>query len=300
MRPWQFGKPKTPGFGISRDYYLSVLCSRAVLPSIFEIANPEGMGGAVVGLGAPLGGGNGGDRTALQKPLERGAYVVASKDRKTVIQILVVSKEEAGFDPEVFAQSQYAAGMSPELIARLKGTWNLAQLKFESHDPMVYSSLDMFLALAKRVAELSEGVVGDALCRRYMLPGDVIHPHRLDPRIDARDHVVVQFRARPDGIHAYTLGMHKFSLHEYEIHNLFEEDQVAAQTFLLALAQRVLIGDVTKEGDRFGSLKLPFEARVGGFDRSMWEGTPVFELLPPTAHTPGEVMRAWSDEAGLR
>lgn len=299
MRPWQFGKPKTPGFGISSDYYLSVLCSRAVLPSIVEIVNPEGIGGAVVGLGAPLSGG-GGDKSILQRPLERGAYVVASKDRKTVIQVLVVSKEEAGFEPEIFAQSQYAVGMSPELLARLKGTWNLAQLKFESHDPMVYSALDMFLALAVRIADLSEGVIGDALCRRYMLPADAIHRDRMDPRIDARDHVVVQFKSRPDGIQAYTLGMHKFSLHEYEILNLFEEDQVMASAFLIALAQRVLIGDVTKEGDRFGSLTMPFEARIGGFDRSMWEDTPVFELLPPTAHTPGEVMRAWAHEAGLQ
>ena len=93
--------------------------------------------------------------------------------------------------------------------------------------------------------------------------------------------------------------MHKFSLHEYEIHNLYEADQPLAITFLIALVQRVLTGDITEEGDRFGSLKLPFEARVGGFDRSMWEGMPVFELLPPTSSTPGEVMRAWAKEAGL-
>jgi hypothetical protein len=190
--------------------------------------------------------------------------------------------------------------MDPELVARMKGTWNLVQLKFESHDPMVYSALDMFQGLAVRVATLAEGVVGDAICRRYMLPEDVVHRDRMDPRVDARDHIVVQFRTRPDGVHAFTLGMHKFALHEYEILNLFEGEEPMATAFLLALVQRVLTGDMTHEGDQFGAPGMSFEARTGGFDRSMWEGTPVFELLPPTAHLPGEVLRAWAVQAGLR
>lgn len=298
MRSWPFGKPKTPGFGISRDYYLTVLCSRAVLPSIFEIVNPEGKGGSAVGFGAPLAG-DGADKSVLQRPLERGAYVVASKDRKTVMRLVVISKEEAGFDPEAFAQSSMAAGASAELLARLRGTWNLVQLMFESHDPMVYPSLDLFLGIAARIADLGDGVVADAICRRYLLPNEVFRRDRMDPRIDARDHVVVQFRDRPEGIHAYTLGMHKFSMHEYEITNLLEEDRPLAEAFLLALVQRVLIGDLTREGEQFGAPKMSFEARTGGFDRSMWEGTPVYELIPPTSHSPGEALRAWAKETGL-
>ena len=34
MRPWQFGKPKTPGFGLSNRFYLSVLSSRSVMPAL--------------------------------------------------------------------------------------------------------------------------------------------------------------------------------------------------------------------------------------------------------------------------
>jgi hypothetical protein len=54
MRPWQFSKPKNPGFGISRSYYLSVLLAKANLPSIFEIVNPKSEFGAVEGFGVPM------------------------------------------------------------------------------------------------------------------------------------------------------------------------------------------------------------------------------------------------------
>lgn len=292
MRAWQFGKPKTPGFGISRDYFLTIPCSRAVLPSIAQIVNPDGKGGAATGFGVPLGG-QAADKTRLSQPLERGTYAIATKDQKTVLQMMVLSKEEMGFDPEAFVRSPMAQDASPELLARLRGTWNLVQLRFESHDPMVYASLDFFLGIAARIADLGDGVVGDSIGQRYLLPNEVFHRDRLDPKIDARDHVTVHFRMRPDGIHGYTLGMQKFAMPEYEVFNLLPEDPTLAGKFMTAIAQRVLMGDITREGDLFGDPKLPFEARVGGLDRGMWEGIPVWELLPPTTHLPGEVLRAW-------
>ncbi|AIE83406.1 hypothetical protein [Fimbriimonas ginsengisoli] len=298
MRPWQFSRPKGPGFEIGQSYYLSVLCSSSVLPSIVEIVNPKGEGGAMEGFGAPLAG-DSADRTILHRPLERGTYVVASKDRKTVIRLVVISKEEAGFDPEAFAQSAMSATANPEMLARLRGTWNLAQLVFESFDPLVYPALDLFLGVAARIASLGEGVVADAVSQRYLLPDEVFHVPRLDPRVDARDHVSVGFRVRPDGRHAFTMGMRKFNLPEHEILNLFEEDLPFAEPFLLALAEKVLLGDLTRPGDQFGVPKLSFEARDGGFDQELWQGTPVYELLPPTSRTPGECLRAWATEVGI-
>ena len=118
---------------------------------------------------------------------------------------------------------------------------------------------------------------------------------RLDPLIDVRDHVEVKFELRPDGIHAFTLGMQKFALPEYEMLNLLEEDQNEAANFLITLCQSVLLGDMTKTGDRFGSPKALFEARDGGFDTRLWQGLPVFELLPPTANTAGEALHAWKE-----
>lgn len=294
MRNWPFQKPKNPGFGISRGYYLTILSSKSVLPSIAEIANPTGLGGAATGMAVPLV--NDSDKSALTRPMHLGPYAIATIDRKTVLKMLVLSKEEAGYDPELYVRSSMAADDDPELVARMRATWTIAQLTFESHDPAVYPALDFFLGVAVRLATLSEGVVADSICERYRLPNEVLEPKRIHPLIDVRDHISVKLERRSDGIHAYTLGMQKFALPEYEINNLFDEDQIPAQRFLLTLCQSVLIGDLTKAGDRFGSSKALFEAADGGFDRGLWEGLPVFELLPPTSMTPGEALQLWVSE----
>ncbi len=265
-----------------------------MLPSIAEVANPSGIGGAAIALGVPLDSTR--DKALLVQPMERGAYVIASKDRKTVLRLIIVSKEEAGYDPEEYANSPLAIGRDPELVVRIRATWTIGQLVFESHDPGVYPALDLFLAVAARMALLSDGVVADSISQRYLLPENVIAQNRVDPRVDVRDHVDVKFEARPDGLHAYTLGMQKLALPEYEIHNLLDEDIPYAQAFLMALCQSVMLGDLTKEGEHFGSTKALFEARDGGFDKRLWHDLPVFELLPPTTKTPGEALRAWNEE----
>ena len=293
MRAWPFSKPKTPGFGISRGYFLTILSSKSVLPSIAEIVNPAGSDGASVGLGVPLEGS--GDKTLLVKPMQRGSYVIASKDRKTVLKMIVLSKEEAGYDPEDFVNSPLAFGRDPELVVRIRSTWTIAQLVFESHDPAVYPALDFFLAVAVRMAALSDGVVADSISQRYLLPEAVLMAPRIDPLVDVREHVDIKFEVRSDGLHAFTLGMQKFALPEYEILNLFDEDQIPAQHFLLTVCQNVIMGDMTKSGDRFGAPRALFEAREGGLDARFWQGMPVFELLPPTSMTAGEALALWVD-----
>jgi len=293
MRGWPFSKPKTPGFGISREYFLTILSSRSVLPAIAEVANPAGIGGAVVGMAVPLEGT--GEKSALLQPMQRGGYVIASKDRKTLLKMLVLSKEEAGYNPEDYVNSPLAIGRDPELVVRIRATWTIAQLIFESHDPEVYPALDFFLGIAARMASLSDGVVADSISQRYLLPERVFFPERIDPRVDVRDHVDVKFELRSDGLHAFTLGMQKFALPEYEILNLLEEDQASAENFLLTVGQTVLLGDLTKQGDQFGAPKALFEARDGGFDTRLWQGTSVFELLPPTSMLPGEALKQWQE-----
>lgn len=296
MRPWQFSKPKNPGFGISQGFYLSVLCSKAVLPSIAEVVNPGGEGGAAAGFGAPLTRDT--DKAALRRPLERGAYAVATKDRKTVLRMLVLGYEEAGYDPEAFGRSRLAIGADPELLARMRGTWNLAQFSFETHDAMVYPALDFLLGVTARLAMLAEGVVADPLAQRYRLPHETFRADRLDPRIDARDHIAVHSRPDAAGEQVYTLGMRKFNLPEYEIFGVVPDDLELAGRFLIALSQRVLTGDLTKPGERFGAPKAQLEAREGGLDRALWEGVPVFELLPPTGSTVSDCLHAWQKVAG--
>jgi len=263
---------------------LTILSSRSVLPGIAEVANPSGLGGATTGLAVPLGAES--NKSLLMEPMKLGPYAIASKDRKTVLKMLVISKEEAGYDPELYAQSTLAQDEDPELVSRMRATWTIAQL-------------DFFLGVAVRLANLSEGVVADSICERYRLPEEVFETKRIHPLVDVREHIAVKFAKKSDGIHAYTLGMQKFALPEYEIGSLFESDQIHARRFLLTLCQNVLIGDLTQIGDRFGAPKALFEVADGGFDKAMWEGIPVFELLPPTTMTSGDAIQLWIDEAGV-
>jgi hypothetical protein len=294
VRPWQFSKPKTPGFGISGAFYLTILSSRPVLPALLDFVEPHGRNGAIEGFGAPLS--HSKDRSSLNQPLERGAYALAAKDRKTVIKMLVMSADEAGFDPEAYARSPYAIGASPELLARIRATWTVLQLTFESHDPSVYPAIDLLLKISQKLAILAEGVVADPVSQRYLLPENVLMDPRLDPRIDAREVVSISHKSRVDGIHVFTLGLQKFDLPELEIVGIEDEDTSVASRFLVSLAQSVLCGDPIMSGNRFGAPSAPFEVREGGFDAKLWDGVAVLELLPPTAVTPSEALNAWSEQ----
>lgn len=296
MRAWQFSRPKGPGFGISAGYYLTVLSSRPVLPSLLQIIAPKGENGAIEGFGVPLGTK---EREALAQPMSRGAYALASKDRKTVIKVLVLSKEEACFDPEPFVRSSLAADAEPELIARVRSTWTVLQLSFESHDPAVYPAVRFMLGIAKRTADLTEGVVADPISRRYLLPDEVFHSAASSITIDARDVIAVSREDRPDGAHLFTLGLQKFALPEYELYGVEPHAEALAAAFLIGLAQTTLLGDLAHPGGAAGSSTMPFEIRSGGLDRAMWEGVDCYELLPPTQHTSAEALLAWSEEQGL-
>lgn len=300
MRAWQFSKPKNPGFGISKLYYLSVLASKAVLPTPREIANPKGDGGALTGFCVPLQSTT--EKQMLDQPLQRGAYTLASRDQKTVLRLVVISKEEAGFDPEAFAQSSFALGVSQEAVARIRGTWNMMQVVIESHDAMVYPALDFMLAGVARLADLSDGVVGDSISERYLMPEQVFSRRRTIQSLPvyAEEHVDVKFRLKPEGMQAHTLGMQKFAMPELEINGLQEGEERPATTGLLWLAQQQLLGTKVQEGYQVGAPNLMFEIREGGFDRGQWEGTPVWELLPPTAVQAGDALRAWSEEIEQR
>jgi hypothetical protein len=292
MRPWQFSRPKGPGFGLSKSYFLTVLASASTLPTPRQVANPKGADGAISGFCVPL---KSDDKHALDEPMERGAYTLASRDQKTVLRLLVVSKEEAGFDPETFAQSPLALGVAPEPLARIRGTWNLVQLLIESHDATVYPALDFILGAASRLATLSDGVVGDSISRRYLMPQFVFSPRRtlVELPVYAEEHVTINFKQRSDGIYAYTLGLQKFALPEYEIAGLLDGDERSAAAGLLWLSQQHLLGTKIDEGYQVGAPGTMFEVRSGGFDRAFWGELPVRELVPPTSVDSTDAIAAW-------
>lgn len=292
MKLWG-GKPKTPGFGLSSDFYLSVLAATARLPAIIEVANPEGRDGAVVGLGVPLGSEHG--KEVLAQPLHRGGYALATKDRKTVLKMLVLSKEEAGFDPGPVVDSPMAKTMDPEVVQRLRATWTLLQLTFGSHDPVVYPALDFLLDIAIRLGNLVEGVVADPVAESYRLPDRIRQRPRLDDRVDAREHVAVRVVPQRMGFWAHTLGLRKFTFPEIEIYNVPPDLEAQVGVVLMGIAQGALLGEAPRSGLGFGSARNPLVAHVGGHDRGRWEGIPVLELLPQKGSV-GDALRTALDD----
>jgi hypothetical protein len=280
----RFTRPKGPGFGISGGFYLTVLSSHATLPRLLEVINPNGEGNAVAGFGIPLAASA--TKNDLANPLVRGAYGMASKDRKTVFRMLVVSKEEAGFDTEAVARHSETLGIGGDLLDRIRATWTILQLRFESYDPDVYPALDFLLALTAHLGVLTEGAIADPICQRYRLPEQVFATPRVNPVVDAREHVEVHLRGTPAGVHAYTKGLQKFVQPELEIQNLNPGSEMQALPFLVGICQRVLEGKLVTPGQKFGK----FEVKEGGFDKALWEGIPCYELLPPTTMTASEAL----------
>ncbi|CAN5361969.1 hypothetical protein BH11ARM2_BH11ARM2_13330 [soil metagenome] len=260
------------------------------MPAIRDVIAPKGERGAVDGFGVPLASSK--DKTLLHAPMTRGEYAVASPDRKTVLKLRVFSKEEAGFDPEAYAQNALSLMSSPELVARLRGTWLLGQFTFESHDPEVEPSLDLLLDVCVRLAHLSEGVIADPLAQRYRLPEHLRTLDRPMGIIDAREHISLNRREVAGAEQAYTLGMRKFDLPEIELNGLAEDDVPLAHQFLLQLSQHILKEGPAAPGDAFG----PFQLAEGGFDRGLWQGIPVLEALPPTRSTAGETLRSIAEK----
>jgi hypothetical protein len=286
-------KPKTPGFGISKQFYLTVLAAKATLPTLVELINPKGEQGGVKGFGVPLS--SGASKDTLTQPMSRGAYALATIDRKTVIRCLVVSKEEAGFDPDAFALSAEAIQAEPELVARIRGAWTLVQMGFESHDPMVKPALDFMVELCARLGKLTDGSIADPIGQRYFLPEEL--DEVAQDKIDALFHVSIRTRQEQQGIRAFTLGMQKFGLAEFEVAELQEADLKAAEAFLYSLCQSELNGRLAEVGDKVGAKRQPFQVCEGGHSRDLWEGIACYELVPNTGVTAGETLRSWLEES---
>ncbi|MFN3730143.1 MAG: hypothetical protein ACK4XJ_10560 [Fimbriimonadaceae bacterium] len=287
---WPMGKPKTPGYGISTGFYLTVLSTKATLPTLVEVIEPGGTNGAVPGFGVPLAANS--TKEDLNRPLARGAYALADLERKTVLKLFVLSKEEAFFDPDPILSAPLAADLAPEVVERLRATWTLLQLTFQAHDPMVASSLEFLLNIAGRLSERCDGLVADPICRRYLLPHQLRHRDPPGP-IDARNFVSTDQRpARPVAV--FTRGMVKFGLPEFELVDVPLDWVERAQVFLVGAAQAVFNHGPVAAGGLLGSRKAPFEVREGGLDPLYWEGIPCFELHPTQGVARG--LDAWWDE----
>ncbi len=294
MSLFKFAKPKGPGFGISRSYYLSVLAGTAQLPSILEVVNPEGTGGAARGFGAPLS--ESATKADLGRRMERGPYAIASKDRKSVLKLLVLSKEEAGFDPEAFARSALSMSVSNELLARIRATWTLMQLTFESHDPSVYPALELMDSVSRRLADLTAGSIADPIAQRYLLPDWAAADRAPGELVRAEDHVVTRFASSGATRDGFTLGMQKFALPELEIPGLGDGMDATAGRLLMSLCQRTLCGTPIQLREKVGSTRSPLRVVEGGADRGRWDGVACW-MLEASQGSADDALTQWAAES---
>ncbi|MBV6459548.1 MAG: hypothetical protein HONBIEJF_02696 [Fimbriimonadaceae bacterium] len=284
---WPFGRPKNPGFGIDRCYYMLVYSTHPVLPPIVALVNPKGDGGAVPGFGVPLDKGR--DKEELGRPMTRGNYAVSSLDQKTVLRMMVMPKEETGADPTRILDSPLSANWDEEVVNRIRATWNILQFTFESHDAMVYPALDFLQSILIRAASLTDGIIADPLMHACYLSEQALASDRIRP-VDAREHV---------GVHAAvptmtTAGLVKFGSPEFRMTGLTQEDLETASIFLLSVAQGYLGGAKFQIGDLLGSPSAPLiitevPAVVG------IPVMPQFELLPKNHETIQQCLAAWSE-----
>lgn len=278
----KFSKPKTMPYGVSSRFYISVMTGRAQLPAPQEWVNPKGSEGCVAGFVVPLSGET--DKSRLARPMERGSYALASPDQKTVLKVLVLSKEEAGFHPESCVATSC---MTEDLIQRIRSTWMLVQFTYQSYAPEVLPAVEFLHQAADRLAVLTDGAIADPMSRRYVHPGSFA-PASLDSMVP------VGQRRVNEGVNVFTMGLQKFDLPEVEL-TVDEDRATLAEWFLSGVVEGILKGKPLELGQFMGNPKKPLQIAAGGLDRGFWEGTPAFELIPPPGQTVSEAIQAFHD-----
>lgn len=289
---WPFLLPKkTPGYGISREFYVSVLAAVAQLPAPRDVVRPKPEPGIVQGFIAPLSPGSTKDH--LSQPMMRGGYAVASPDKRSVLRLLIMPTNEAGYVPDAFLSTPVGQSLSKEITDRVRATWYLLQVSFEAHDPAVWPSMKFLIDVTRSLAERTDGVIADPIAERYALPSDwTCSPVE---HLVANEHMDVKCLSRQGRLYSYTRGLRKFALPEFEMDGLRVDQESSARRFLLALCQTVLLGNLTEPGSLVGEAGSTLRVADGGLDRSMWEGIPCLELIPEACST-SLAVDAWADK----
>lgn len=210
-----FSKNRTTNFGISKDFYLTIFCPQSSLPPLRELIAHRSMARAVLGMGTPLAAMESED--VIGEPLRRGAYACVTMNRKTVVRMLVMRRDECTVDIDALAAEKDQVGLDQELISRIQAAWFLAQLSYESYDPQAFASIRFLYRLADRLAELTEGVIADPLAERYLKPGTWYRESHDEAPIDPLELVTVSEVPGPNGPRLMTAGMKKLDLPEYAV-----------------------------------------------------------------------------------
>ena len=279
MSWWPFKKKQVEApLEINKNAYLSVLLGPGGRPPLLSWMNPDGSNEAIKGFAAPLNQEK--DADLLSKPIADGSYVLATIDRKTLIQADFFDLKDV---PQFKVPSDQTAHMMVNLegerLWRAERAVGLATLVFKGYSQGVYESVRFMLDSAARLAVLCDGVVADPLAETYRLPTEMSQAAPLDPRIDFRD--VASIKAiRDDGpIWVSTRGLAKFNLPEYEIYTT-DADAVTALGEMLVLAgQEALLGSPMPVGETVQTPLGRIELMHGTKNRDKWGDRSTIELV---------------------
>ncbi|MEO7453127.1 MAG: hypothetical protein ABIV13_00010 [Fimbriimonadales bacterium] len=276
---WPFKKKAPePALDINRNFYLSVLLGPGVRPTPLSWVNPDGSNGAVSGFAAPLNQDKNTD--LLSEPIADGSYVLATKDRKTLVQadffdLAAVPQFQLPGD----AASQAMVDLSGDRLARAQSAVGLATLVFKGYSQDVYESVRFLLDCGARLADLSNGVVADPLAETYRLPSEMRQSAPLDARIDFRDVCSVKAVQQDDGVWVSTRGMAKFNLPEYEVYGVATAEATRIAEMLVLAGQEALLGSPMPVGETVSTPLGKVEVTVGGKNRNLWGDRSTTELV---------------------
>lgn len=276
---WPFKKkPAAASLSINRNFYLSVLVPSNGLPTILQILNPDGSNGAIKGYGVPLA--SGASRDLLNSPLEIGAYALSTKDRCNLIEMHVFARSQVpGFDILADTQACENAGLVGEKLARAQQCEWVINLLFKAYSPDLYPAVRFMLDTAKRIAQVTGGVVADPLAETYRMPDELDLRTKLSEQIDFREICSVKIVKLSDGVWASTRGLVKLNLPEFEMYGIPESMVETAATMLASAGQQALIGEPMKPGETAFAPEEPMTVREGARSNAEWGDRPVLEFF---------------------
>lgn len=243
-------------------FRLIVFCPEEILPLPVQIAHPDGLSGAPVGVPEvlapqPL------PEFLLEQPMEPGGYLFQGHPADVLATVERRHRGSPYPGREAPRLAGSPAGVGAAERARLENavwtvTLELAKMRGEIGGAVLYQ-----MQLADRLAMLAEGAVLDQVAHRYYLPGRWRIANPIKP-VDAREHVVLHLEvAADDTLWAHTHGLSKFGRPELEALGLPHTLGEVACRVMIDLAQRLIGGAVMRPGERVGDPESPLFVRVG-------------------------------------
>lgn len=277
-----------------------MLAATAVLPSINDLVDPSGEGGRVPGMAVPLA--SGATKEDLDRPLQRGVYAVSSPDQKTVLKLRVFSKEEARFSPESVLDSVLGANLDLDSRERIRATWTILQLTYESYDPDLYPALRFLLEVASKLATLSEGLIADPLSRIYRKASSVPSPAQPGMEFNVLDFVATEKTFEHDTWTVRTAGLVKFDQPEIQISQVPEAFVRAAESLMMSVSSGIMRGKTLSVGDKLisetGWIVAGSASELGPIAKELGIGSRMYELLPAGSKTVSESLAEWNGSHG--